>query len=90
MSVNDFMQIVVIIVSSIVLYYRVVDKSNLKTFANWYGAFLQGFLIFLYIRELSTSDLSYKKWYWFVVDFLLIFYFFLRIIKNDKIHTPTS
>ena len=84
MHLNNYIQIVVIILSGLVLYLRFSDKHNLRGFKNWYGAIFQIVLILLYIRELSISDLSYKKWYWFFVDFALAFYFYLRIKENKK------
>lgn len=82
MITNNLLQITIILFHCIILYIKFTRKTDLKNYIDWYEAFLQGVLIFLFIRELSIADLSFKKWYWFMMDILLALYFYLKITKK--------
>lgn len=82
---NNYIQIAVILIHSIVIFLRHKEKIEV-TFKEFYGSIIQVILLFLLIYELGVADLSYKKWYWFCFDFLLAIYFVLRLKENEKLN----
>ena len=84
MPVNNYIQIAVILIHSIVIFLRTKEKNDI-TFKEFYGSIIQ-VILFLLIYELGVADLSYKKWYWFTFDFLLAIYFILRLKENKKLN----
>jgi Ca2+/Na+ antiporter len=85
MHVNNYVQIAVILIHSIIIFKRHTEKIDI-TIKELYGSIIQLVLLFLLIYELNISDLAYKKWYWFAFDFLLAVYFALRIKENEKLN----
>jgi hypothetical protein len=91
MPVNEIIQIIVILLHSVIIYFKFLERNE-NTIKDTFGLFIQIVLIVLFIFELGKNDLSYKAWYWFAFDFLLAFYFLLRMksypiinkIKNTK------
>jgi Ca2+/Na+ antiporter len=85
MHVNNYIQIAVILIHSVIIFKRHAEKIDI-TIKDLYGSIVHLILLFLLIYELNISDLSYKKWYWFMFDFLLAFYFALRLKENKKLN----
>ena len=87
MRVNDILQLIIIVLHAVIIFLRVYESDN-KTFKDFFSTFVQTTLIFLFIKELGTYDLIYKTWHWFAFDFILAFYFLLRLDKmkflNEK------
>ena len=85
MRVNDILQLIIIVLHAVIIVMRVYESDN-KTFKDLFSTFVQTTLIFLFIKELGTYDLIYKAWHWFAFDFILAFYFLLRLDKMEFIN----
>lgn len=85
MHVNNYIQLLVILIHSIVILIKHFEKIDV-TIKELYASFIQIILLFLLIYELNIIDLSFKKWYWFGYDFFLAIYFALRIKENEKLN----
>lgn len=85
MRVNDILQLIIIVLHAVIIVMQVYESDN-KTFKDFFSTFVQTTLIFLFIKELGTDNLIYKTWHWFAFDFILAFYFLLKLNKIEFIN----
>lgn len=85
MLVNKYIQIIIILIHSIIIFVRHKEKIQYRV-KEFYGSIIQLILIFILINELSDNNIIFKNWYWFFFDFLLAIYFVLTLKENQKIN----